>query len=59
MKWLYIAFFFFMLIVGGQVIFKESTAARDDKEIRRYVETKGKAPKPTIWQNKDGIGKGI
>ena len=59
MRLLFIIFFLFMLLYGGSIIFKESTEAREDAEIRRFLETKGKAPKPSRWQNKDGIGKGI
>lgn len=59
MKWLYIAFFFFMLIFGGTVLFQETNKAREDREIRRFIATKGKTPPPSTWRNKNGIGKGI
>ena len=59
MKWLYLAFFFFMLIVGGSVLVQERNEARDAREIKNYIATKGKTPAPSVWRNKDGIGKGI
>ena len=59
MKWLYIAFFIFMLLVGGSVLFQERTEARDAKEIKNYVESKGRTPVPSKWRQGGDYGKGI
>ena len=59
MKWLYIAFILFMLIVGGSVLFQERTEAFDRMQEKNFYESRGGTPVPTKWRKGGDFGKGI
>ena len=45
-----------ILIIGSFFYVDQTTSSRDRREIKNYVESKGKAKIPSAWRDKVGNG---
>ena len=55
-KIFFICCFVLLFIVGGVMFFQMERQSEDQRSIKRYVESRGKAPVPRAWREKIGGG---